>query len=251
MDQRHQPSASAPPADTRPILIIPYLWIGDFVRCHSVVQLLNARHPDRPVDMLASPLTLPLVDYMPGVRRGIVSDLPRSRLALATQWEMAKRLRAERYGTTLVMPRTWKSAIAPFLAGIPQRTGFVGEGRFLLLNDLRWGERRRERMIDRKIALALPAGEPAPAAYPLPHLVVPATEVAEWRARRGLDSGMVVTLGPATVGPGRRWPAERYGELARRRDCPRLDHRRTDDIPVDAVLDAVGRALATTHPAGL
>jgi ADP-heptose:LPS heptosyltransferase len=32
-----------------------------------------------------------------------------------------------------------------------------------------------------------------------------------------------------------------------RRDCPRLDHRRTDDIPVDAVLAAVRRALGTSR----
>ncbi len=31
--------------DRSPILIVPYMWIGDFVRCHSVVKLLNARYP--------------------------------------------------------------------------------------------------------------------------------------------------------------------------------------------------------------
>ena len=66
-----------------PILIIPYMWIGDFVRCHSVVKLLKARFPGRPVDLLATSLCAPLLDYMPGVRRGIVWDLPRGRLAVA------------------------------------------------------------------------------------------------------------------------------------------------------------------------
>ena len=54
------------------------------------------------------------------------------------------------------MPRTWKAAVAPFLAGIPRRTGFVGEGRFGLINDLRFGERRLPRMTDRCAMLALP-----------------------------------------------------------------------------------------------
>src|SRR5262245_32212713 len=216
MDQRHEPSASTAALSDTPILIVPYMWIGDYVRCHSVVQLLNARAPARPVDMLATPLTLPLVDYMPGVRRALVSDLPRSRLALAQQWALAQRLRAERYGTALVMPRTWKSALAPFLAGIPERTGFVGEGRFILLNDARWGERKLERMIDRKISLVLPRGDSPPATYPLPNLVVPAAEVSAWRTRRALERESVVAIGPATVGPGRRWPPERYAELARR-----------------------------------
>src|SRR6201992_3853009 len=121
-------------ADTRPILIVPYMWIGDFVRGHTVVRVLKQRWPNRPVDLLVTSLCAPLVDYMPGVRAGIVWDLPRRRLALAQQWALAAPLRGGGLPTTLVMPRTWKSAIAPTLAGIPERVGFVGEARFGLIN---------------------------------------------------------------------------------------------------------------------
>jgi heptosyltransferase-2 len=107
------------PADTRPILIVPYMWIGDFVRGHTVVRVLKQRWPNRPVDLLVTSLCAPLIDYMPGVRAGIVWDLPRSRLALARQWGLAAQLRAQNYATALIMPRTWTSAIAPALAGIP------------------------------------------------------------------------------------------------------------------------------------
>ena len=100
-------------ADTRPILIVPYMWIGDFVRGHTVVRVLKQRWPNRPVDLLVTPLCAPLVDYMPGVRAGIVWDLPRGRLALAKQWGLGSELRARGYGTALVLPRTWKAAIAP------------------------------------------------------------------------------------------------------------------------------------------
>src|SRR6204780_3056544 len=133
--------------DDSPILIVPYLWIGDFVRCHSVVKLLGQRFPDRPIDILASTLCAPLTDYMPGLRRAIVVDLPRRRLALMQRMSLAGRLRREAYGTALIMPRTWKSALAPYFAGIPERTGFVGEARFFLLNDLRFGERGLQRMV--------------------------------------------------------------------------------------------------------
>jgi hypothetical protein len=56
------------PSDTRPILIVPYMWIGDFVRGHTVVRVLKQRWPNRPVDLLTTSLCAPLVDYMPGVR---------------------------------------------------------------------------------------------------------------------------------------------------------------------------------------
>lgn len=178
----------APPPATHasPILIVPYMWIGDFVRCHSVVAVLHQRFPNRPVDMLATTLCAPLADYMPGVRQTIVADLPRGRLALSQQTALAGRLKREGYGTVLVVPRTWKSALAPFIAGIPQRVGFAGEARFILINDLRFGERKLPRMVDRCAMLALPRGAKQPSAWPMPELKVPAAEIAAWRDRRGL-----------------------------------------------------------------
>jgi heptosyltransferase II len=199
--------------ETRPILIIPYMWIGDFVRGHTVVRVLNERWPNRPVDMLTTSLCAPLIDYMPGVRSGILWDLPRSRLALAEQWGLAKRLRAENYGTVLVMPRTWKSAIAPALAGIPERIGFVGEVRFGLLNRLRWNEKALPRLIDKNAALARPAGEPLPPEWPVPQLRVAADEIDRWRQTNGLGSNPAVALAPGSVGPSKRWTY--YAETAR------------------------------------
>jgi heptosyltransferase-2 len=194
------------------------MWIGDFVRAHTVVKLLNKRFPSRPVDVLASALVAPLLDYMPGVRKGMIADLPRKRLALAQHRALAQRLRSEGYGRVLVLPRTWKAALAPALAGIPQRTGFVGEGRFALVNDLRWGERALPRMVDRCAALALPKGESLPQAWPPPELIVPADEVAAWRQKQRLapDGRRVVALAPGAVGPAKRWPAHAFAELAGR-----------------------------------
>jgi len=199
----------------RPTLLIPYMWIGDFVRCHTVIRLLRARFPNSPIDVLTTAMDAPLLDYMPGVRKGIVWDLPRKRLALARHRALADRLHGENYARALVMPRTWKSALAPFLAGIPERTGFAGEARFCLLNDLRWGERALPRMIDRCVALALPKGAARPADYPLPQLEVPDAEIAAWRQRLGLgETGRIAAFAPGAVGPSKRWSY--YAEAAKR-----------------------------------
>jgi heptosyltransferase-2 len=200
-----------------PILIVPYVWIGDFVRCHSVVRLLNAQNPARPIDIVSSSLCAPLVDYMPGLRKAIVCDLPRRSLPLSLYRALAARLRDEHYGQALVMLRTWKSALAPWLAGIPLRTGFVGEMRFGLINDMRNGERALPRMIDRMGALALPPGASLPSQWPLPELRVPADDVAKWCAARGLaiDGRKIVAFAPGAVGKGKAWPAAHYAKLAR------------------------------------
>jgi heptosyltransferase-2 len=213
MDSTNDPEIVSDPDDTRPILIVPYMWIGDFVRGHTVVRVLKERWPNRPVDILVTTLCAPLVDYMPGVRAGVVWNLPRSRLALTQQWGLARRLRAQGYGTVLIMPRTWKSAIAPALAGIPERVGFVGEARFGLLNQWRWGERALPRMIDRKASLALPPGADRPPEWPAPQLRVSGEDVSRWRLARELGNGPAVALAPGAVGSSKRWTY--YAEAAR------------------------------------
>src|SRR5438105_4250994 len=229
-------------ADTRPILIVPYMWIGDFVRGHTVVRVLKQRWPNRPVDLLTTSLCAPLVDYMPGVRAGIVWDLPRSRLAVAKQWGLASQLRARNYGTALVLPRTWKSAIAPALAGIPERIGFVGEARFGLINRWRWGEKALPRFIDKNAALALPDGAPLPREWPAPQLNVSDEEANRWRqanhgyfwphqplslgaAERACGDGSdqndraLPTLPPSSLHHERSSLHARHSGIRRSRDC--------------------------------
>ncbi len=209
-------SQDLPPAPA-PVVIVPYVWIGDFVRVHSVVRLLRQQAPERPVDMVSSSLCAPLADYMPGLRRAIIADLPRRQLGWGLHRELAASLRAGHYGQALVMSRKWKAALAPWLAGIPLRTGFIGEARIALINDLRWNENRLPRMIDQMGALALPNGAALPTEWPLPQLHVPTDKVARWRNERGLAqaAGPVVCLSPGAVGTGKAWPPTHYAALAR------------------------------------
>src|SRR6476660_5704878 len=95
----------------QPVLIVPYVWIGDFVRCHSVVKLLRAKQPDRGVDIVASTLCAPIAEYMPGIRNTIRADLPRGRLGLARQFELSRKLREGHYEQVLIMSRKWKAAL--------------------------------------------------------------------------------------------------------------------------------------------
>ncbi len=200
----------------KPILIVPYVWIGDFVRCHSVVKLLRAQTAERPVDIVSSTLCAPLADYMPGIRKTIVADLPRGQIGIALQKQLADTLREGHYEQALIMSRKWKAALAPWLAGIPLRTGFAGEARLGLVNDMRWGERKLPRMIDQMGALALPKDASLPSEWPLPELKVPARDVDAWCITQKLsDAPPIITLSPGAVGLGKAWPPGHYAELAR------------------------------------
>jgi heptosyltransferase-2 len=157
-----------------------------------------------------------LAQFMPGVRKAIAFDLPRNRLALGRQRELARQLKAEGYGTALVMSRKWKAALAPFLAGIPERTGIFGEGRLLLLNDIRWDEKKHARMIDQSCALALPPNADLSENWPLPQLVVTHEARDEWQARMSVTPDRyAVALAPGSVGEAKRWPIAHYADLAK------------------------------------
>ena len=114
------------------------------------------------------------------------------------------------------MPRTWKAALAPYLAGIPERIGFFGEARFFVLSDIRWGEYKLARMIDRCGVLALDKGDRPMAEWPLPDLVVPEAELKQWLECRERDGAQrpIVAMAPGAVGPGKAWPPEHYAALA-------------------------------------
>jgi heptosyltransferase-2 len=199
-----------------PVLIVPYVWIGDFVRCHSVVKLLRSEAPKRPVDIVSSTLCAPLADYMPGIRQAVVADLPRGQIGITLQRQLAGRLRKNNYAQALVMSRKWKAALAPWLSGIPRRTGFAGELRFGLINDMRHGESQLPRMIDQMGDLALPKDAKLPGEWPLPELKVPARDVDAWCTKQKLsDDPPIVTLSPGAVGAGKAWPPGHYAELAR------------------------------------
>ncbi len=211
-------SQSAPKEDHSPILLVPYMWIGDFVRCHSVVKLIKSRTPERPIDVLTSSLCAPLLDYMPGVRKGIVFDIPRRKPALALNWRLSKILRREQYGKAIITSRKWKAALAPALAGIPERVGFVGEWRYGLLTDVRHGEKELPRMIDQCAVLALPREMQGQGDWPLPEVIVPRSEIEAWLDRNHLSNEKrpIVALCPGAVGTGKRWPETSYADLAKR-----------------------------------
>ena len=214
---RHQSMSQKFKQGARSVLIVPYVWIGDFVRSHSVVRLLRAKDPDRSVDIVSNTLCAPLADYMPGVRRAIAIDLPRGTLGIALQRQLASMLREAHYEQAIVMSRKWKAALAPWLAGIPVRTGFAGEFRFGLLNDVRFGENRLPRMIDRMGVLTLPKDAPLPKDWPLPQLKIPAKDVDSWSVQLGISDDVrpIVALSPGAVGAGKAWPARQYCELAK------------------------------------
>jgi len=199
-------------------LVVAPAWVGDMVMAHSFVQLLATVDNQAEIHVLAPAATLALAERMPQVSKAILFPLVHNELALGKRWRVAKSLRQQHYDRAYLLPNSWKSALVPWLARIACRIGWHGEARFGLLNDKRRLEatRRYPLMIERFMALALPAGARLPKPYPLPQLQVDQDNLVALRDRLGLTSCQpVLALCPgAEFGPAKRWPSAHYAQVA-------------------------------------
>jgi heptosyltransferase II len=203
-------------SETRYLIVGPS-WVGDMVLAQSLFKVLRQRHPRSRIDVLAPPWTLPLLARMPEVAEGISLPFRHGELALGRRWAFGKSLRQRRYDRAILLPNSLKSAVVPFAARIPVRTGYIGEMRYGLLNDARKLDKGRlPRTVDRFVALGLEPGAALPP-VPNPELVPDTANAAAALARLGHAAPAVPVLGlcpGAEYGPAKRWPTEHFAEVA-------------------------------------
>ncbi len=200
-------------------LVIAPAWVGDMVMAHALFQTLKQQMPDGTIDVVAPPTTLSLIELMPEVRQGFVLDVGHGQLNLKSRRQLGHDLRANAYTRCLVLPNSLKSALLPWFAKIPQRTGWLGEQRYGLLNDWRCLEHGRyPTMVARFCALAHQPGASLPTDLPPPRFEVTrdrALALCAEHAPNASDGRPIVVLCPgAAYGPAKRWPAASFAALA-------------------------------------
>ena len=188
------------------------------VMAQVLFKALKRRDPDAVIDVLAPAWSRPLLQHMPEVSGIIDLPLDHGELGLGKRWRLGRALRANEYDQAILLPNSLKSALIPLFAGIPRRTGWVGESRYGVLNDIRRLDKTRlPMMVQRFAALAVPAGADA-----LPEIEPPRLQVGGDEAEAALQAlalagqeGRLLALCPgAEFGPAKRWPSDAYAELA-------------------------------------
>ncbi len=205
----------------KPLLVVGPSWVGDMVMAQSLFRILKQRHPGAEIDVLAPAWSEPLLARMPEVRAALTLPTRHGQLGLRPRYRLGRELRQREYGRAIVLPNSFKSALVPFWARIPRRTGYLGEMRWGLLNDVRRLDTARLPMtVQRFIALGLDPGEGLPVSLPEPKLAVSGSGISAAAGRLGLDPAArpVMALCPgAEYGPAKRWPEEYFAEVARDR----------------------------------
>lgn len=226
------------------VLIVGPSWVGDMVMAQALFMRLRQRRPDVAIDVLAPRWSLPILQRMPEVRAAIEMPLGHGEFEWFARRRLGRELRAHGYAQAIVLPGSWKSALAPWFARVPCRTGYRGEMRYGLLNDIR----RLDQAVLRTTAqrfVALAEGEAARFAatgrgaaerpakdgragpshqgwfnamleIPRPHLITDPARGRRLADALGLppDRPAVALMPGAEYGPAKRWPPEYYGQLA-------------------------------------
>jgi heptosyltransferase-2 len=196
-------------------LVVAPSWVGDAILSEPLLSLLREPNEEPIVDVLAPPWCGPVYARMRGIRRVVDNPFAHGQLALGARRKLARELSGEGYTRAFVLPNSWKSALVPFLARIPRRTGYIGESRFGLLNDARALDRKAlPRLVNRYAALA---GAPRtliptpPSPVLVPNLANRAAAMRSLRLRT--DRPIAVLCPGAEFGPAKRWPPNHFADL--------------------------------------
>ena len=213
----HEPGVIVPKASEHRVLVVGSSWVGDMVMAQSLFYALKKHHPGAQIDVLAPGWSLPVLARMPEVRAGIEMSLKHGELGLGARWRLGRSLRGQ-YDQAIVLPGSFKSALVPFFAGIKQRTAFLGEQRYGLINDVRALDKEVLPMtVQRFVALGQADTDAQPPRTAAPRLRVDAEN--QQRVLQSLnlhrDKPAVALMPGAEYGPAKQWPLEHFATLAR------------------------------------
>jgi heptosyltransferase-2 len=197
-------------------LVVGPAWVGDMVMAQALFIRLKQLAPDAAIDVLAPGWSLPIIARMPEVRAGIELPFAHGEFAFGARRRLGRSLRDKRYTRAIVLPNSWKSAVVPFFAGIPQRIGYARELRYGLLNDLRRLDKALLKTTPQRFVALAEADAPTTApSVPPPSLRADAIRAGQLRAELALGDAPAVALMPgAEYGPAKQWPPEHYAALA-------------------------------------
>lgn len=201
-------------------LIIGPSWVGDMLMSQSLYRHLKAQNPARDIDVLAPDWCRPVLERMPEVSDAIAMPVGHGSLQWRVRKDIGKALEKAGYEQAIVLPNSLKSALIPWFANIPLRTGWRGEMRYGLLNDIRPLDKQAfPLMVQRYVALSEAKGTPALAKEDIlpPSLSVDTT--AQQQALQQFElspEGAIAFCPGAEFGPAKRWPDYHYAGLAKR-----------------------------------
>lgn len=182
----------------------------------SLFQIIKEQHPTSTLGVLAPAWTRALTERMPEVDQAFTLEFNHGELGLKRRLQTGRALQQKGFTHAIILPNSLKSALIPLFAKIPVRTGFRGEMRWGLINDLRSLDKERlPLMVQRFEHLGRPATDEKPPPCRTPGLTAhPAKEALSRLGLNRSQSPLLALCPGAEYGAAKRWPASHYAEVA-------------------------------------
>ncbi len=200
------------------ILVVGPSWVGDSVMAQTLYKRIKKELPSSQIDVMSPHWSLALLERMPEVCKKIVSPFSHGETKLFERYRLGQGLKKENYDRAIILTNSLKSSLIPYFARIGIRTGWLGEFRYGLINDIRSSKKlKKSLMVEKFAALSLYEEN-----YSIENLTFPELEINFANQRNFLEefsidyskNTMAICPG-AEFGPSKRWPAEYYAEIAK------------------------------------
>lgn len=202
------------------VLVVGPSWLGDMVMTQSLFKVLHKQ--GKVIDVLAPKWCNPILELMPEVNHIINMPFEHGELGLTKRYQFAKTLKKYQYDESIVIPNSFKSALIPFWAGIPKRTGWLGEFRHIILNNnIKLNKILAPLMVQRLVALAyfnkdFNQEDITELDIPYPQLKADSNKVQELLNKYKIDTNKkILILAPgAAYGEAKKWPVDYFAAVA-------------------------------------
>ena len=197
------------------LLIIPQNWLGDIVMSQALLKRIKFDNPDTLIDILIDSYMKGVVTRMPEINKAIVLNCKHREFGLFKRLKLANEIKASAYSQSIILSRSIKSALIPYLARIPIRTGELGESRYILINDLRKFTKDNRRKTAFRYASMFTKKEEVldEKYYPSLKSDPEKIKILSSKYKIDLEKKIIIFAPGAAFGPSKMWPVEKFKEL--------------------------------------
>lgn len=221
------------PGESARVLVVLPSWIGDAVMATPALEMLRRARPGALIGGLARG---GVDEVLSG--SGLIDQFHRGASGgIMAPKVSAQRVRMGRYGSAALLTNSFSTALATRLAGIPRRVGYERDGRSMLLTDRLSAPRRKDVEPFRRAKEKLGDWAPVSACdyyvrlmrfFLADESIEPGTmqlgvTTEQKNAARGVLERTGVRAGeayavlnPGGNNPAKRWPPERFADVAKR-----------------------------------
>ncbi|MCD5391064.1 lipopolysaccharide heptosyltransferase II [candidate division NPL-UPA2 bacterium] len=217
------------------ILIVKLGSIGDVVHTLPTLNALREKFPGMHIAWLVEPKAKDILTGHPALDEVIVFERTRSATkTIASFFKVIRKLRRNRYDAVLELQGSLKGALLAWLSGSPVRLGFkAGSSRVewvsTIFSNVKVTEGSASHILERNLNFAkrLGAGNDE-ICFNINIGEQESKYIESFLKSNGIEGKRIIILHPGVTWSTKRWPSERYSELA--------DRIKSDFEDVDVVL---------------